>query len=409
MGRAHNGGVSSASSVGESQQVKEWGSSGLAYLTGLPDGPADFSRAPVLTRARDTAAAAGDRLGIDIDAASLLTGRAAMLGLTRCGRLSPGGASRLLAARDGHCALTLSRADDIDAVPALLQADEVATDPWPELQRWAATRPVAELVDRAGLLDIPAAALGEAAPTPARIRVNGARSAPRAARGLLVADLSSMWAGPLCGRLLARAGATVVKVESPRRPDGTRGGHRPFFDWVNGEKLCYELDFDTHADELRELLAVSDIVIEGSRPAALARRGLGLDDVAPRAGRIWLQVTGYDGLRPGFGDDAAVAGGLVGTSADGPVFCGDAIADPLSGLEAALAVAESLGRGGGELIRVSMAGVAATYAALPVEPSVSPAPVFAPAAPPAPHPASGPGADNEAVRHLVAQRRVLSC
>jgi hypothetical protein len=72
-------------------------------------------------------------------------------------------------------------------------------------------------------------------------------------------------------------------------------------------------------------------------------------------------------------------------------------------------VAESLGRGGGELIRESKAGVAATYAALPAEPSASPAPVSAPAAPPAPHPASGPGADNEAVRYLVAQRRVLSC
>lgn len=395
--------------MGESQQVKAWGSSGLAYLTGLPDGPADFSRANVLTRAREVAAATGDQLGIDIDAASLLTGRAAMLGLTRGGRVSPGGGTRLLAARDGCCALTLSRPDDLDAVPALLQADAVAADPWPALQRWASGRPVAEIVDRAGLLDIPAARLGEAAPTPARIRAKGARVTPRAPRGLLVADLSSMWAGPLCGRLLARAGATVVKVESPRRPDGTRGGDRAFFDWVNGEKLCYELDFDRQADELGELLAVSDIVIEGSRPAALARRGLGADDVAPRPGRIWLQLIGYDGLRPGFGDDAAVAGGLVGTSAEGPVFCGDAIADPLSGLEAALAVAESLGRGGGELIRISMAGVAATYAALPVEPSASPAPVSAPAPPPAPRPASGPGADNQAVRRLVARRRLLPC
>ncbi|OBB96194.1 acyl-CoA transferase [Mycobacterium sp. 852002-40037_SCH5390672] len=392
-----------------SQQVKEWGSSGLAYLTGLSDGPADFSRANVLTRAHGVAAAVGDRLGADVDAVSLLTGRAAMLGLTRGGRVSPGGGTHLLATRDGFCALTLSRADDLDAIPALLQADDVAADPWPLLRGWAATRPVSQILERAGLLDLPVAGMGEAEPAPPRISRAGARTVPRALHGLLVTDLSSMWAGPLCGRLLARAGATVVKVESPRRPDGTRAGAEAFFDWVNGGKLCYEVDFDSQADELRELLAVSDIVIEGSRPAALARRGLGPADVAPRAGRIWLQITGYDGRRPGFGDDAAVAGGLVGTSAAGPVFCGDAIADPLTGLEATLAVAESLGRGGGELIRVSMSGVAATYAALPVEPSASPAPVSSPTAPPASRPASGPGADNEAVRHLVGQKRLLSC
>ena len=227
---------------------------------------------------------------------------------------------------------------------------------------------------------------------------------------MLVADLSSMWAGPLCGKLLARAGATVVKVESPRRPDGTRNGSRAFFDWVNSEKLSYSVDFDSQADELRELLTVADVVIEGSRPAALARRRLGPDDVAPRAGRIWLRVTGYDDeRRPAFGDDAAIAGGLVGAGADGPVFCGDAIADPLTGLEAASAVAESLGRGGAELIHVSMSAVAATYAGLPTTAPVSDCPAPPPPVPPASRPAAELGADNHVVRRLVAERRCPSC
>ena len=398
-------GVNSATATWEAR----WGSSGLACLTGPPDGPPDFSRAGVLARAEHVAAAGGRRMRIAIDAAGLLTGRAALLGLTRGGRVSAGGATRLLAARDGWCAITLSRPDDVAAVPALLQADRVAVDPWPALQRWAATRPVSAITERTGLLDVPAAALGEAAAASPRVRHMGPRAHARGPAGLLVADLSSMWAGPLCGQLLARAGATVVKVESPRRPDGTRDGNRAFFDWVNGEKLSYCVDFDGQADELRELLAVADIVIEGSRPAALARRRLGPHDVTPRAGRIWLCISGYDDPRPAFGDDAAVAGGLVGAAADGPVFCGDAIADPLTGLEAALAVVESLGRGGGELIQVSMAAVAATYAALPTAPSVSDFPAPPPQAPPASGRAGELGADNDAVRRMVVERGCPSC
>ena len=379
------------------RSVSKWGSSGLAFLTGMPDGPADFSRANVLDRAER----------ITADAATLLAGRAALLGLRRGGRVSAGGATRLLAARDGWCAVTLSRPDDVAAVPALLGADHLPADPWPALQRWVAAYPLAAVVERAALLDIPAAALGEAAPGAPRIRPLG----PKAARaGPLVADLSSMWAGPLCGHLLARAGATVVKVESPSRPDGTRAGDRGFFDWINGDKLSYCVDFDGQADELRALLAAADIVIEGSRPAALKRRRLGPDQLPPRAGRVWLRITGYDDCsgRPAFGDDAAVAGGLVGGSDDDPVFCGDAIADPLTGLEAAQAVNDSLRRGGGELIEVSMAAVAATYAALPTIPNCShPAP--RPPDPPTPKPAPDLGADNDAVRRLVAERRCLSC
>jgi crotonobetainyl-CoA:carnitine CoA-transferase CaiB-like acyl-CoA transferase len=180
---------------------------------------------------------------------------------------------------------------------------------------------------------------------------------------------------------------------------------------MNGEKLSYSLDFDSQADELRELLAVADIVIEGSRPAALTRRRLGPEHIAPRAGRIWLRISGYgqDPARPAFGDDAAVAGGLVSTGADGPVFCGDAIADPLTGLEATSAVTESLARGGGELIHVSMAETAARYAALPITAPVSECPASPPPPPPSCDRAAELGADNDAVRRLVSEKRLLSC
>jgi len=63
-----------------------------------------------------------------------------------------------------------------------------------------------------------------------------------------------------------------------------------------------------------------------------------------------------------FGDDAAAAGGLVGWSGDRPVFFGDAIADPLSGIAAAAATVDALGCGGRWLLDVSMASVAASLA-----------------------------------------------
>jgi crotonobetainyl-CoA:carnitine CoA-transferase CaiB-like acyl-CoA transferase len=64
-----------------------------------------------------------------------------------------------------------------------------------------------------------------------------------------------------------------------------------------------------------------------------------------------------------FGDDAAVAGGLVGwDDAGAPVFCADAIADPISGLAGAVAVLRALDAGGGQLIDLAMSRVAAIMA-----------------------------------------------
>jgi hypothetical protein len=358
----------------------------------------------MLEEARRIAADIGGLLGVHVDAETTLAGRAAIMNLGPPGRVSAGGATKLLPTADGWCAIALPRDDDLAALPALMEADAVKGDPWGVLSRWTATRSSADVIARTQLLDIAAAALGEASPGAPTVLSRGAGVGPRRADGLLVVDMSSLWAGPLCGQLLARAGAVVVKVESPSRPDGTRRGEPTFFDWMNSGKLSYAIDFDTGADTLRQLLDVADIVIEGSRRAALHRRRLGANDLSGRPGRIWLRINGYRDQpdRPAFGDDAAVAGGLVDTDDEGPVFIGDAIADPLSGLESARAVGQSLRRGGGEVIDVSMAQVAARYAALP------PGAAGTAARPEAP-PASPLGADNAAVERLVSERLGATC
>ncbi|MGK2867842.1 MAG: CoA transferase [Mycobacterium sp.] len=359
----------------------------------------------LIARAQDVADGFSGCTGVGVDAARLLTGRAALLGLARQGRLSAGGATRLLRAADTWCAFTLSRSDDAAAVPALIESDDPDPDPWPGLQQWVSTRSAAAAVQRARLLGIPAAVLGEASAAAPVTRALGPRGAHSG--GLLVVDLSAMWAGPLCGQLLRAAGATVIKVESRRRPDGTRSGPAAFYDWMNRGKLSHIVDFEDHAT-LNRLLSAADVVIEGSRPAALVRRGLGPDDIAPRAGRVWLRITGYGaagepGTRVAFGDDAAVAGGLVEYDTAGPLFVGDAIADPLTGLHAAAAVVDALARGGGELIEMSMSATAAGYAGFvggairePIEPEPGPS-------------ASALGADDATVQVLLNERHSVSC
>ncbi|GAC1403807.1 MAG: CoA transferase [Mycobacterium sp.] len=362
----------------------------------------------VLSRARRAADALRALTCVNVDAAELIAGRAALLGWPVPGRISAGGATRLMPSSDGWCALTLSRQDDVAAIPALVESDAGADDPWQQVTRWVARNTSADVTTRARLLGLPVAALGETSAAPTRITALGTATRPRPSSGVLVADLSSMWAGPLCGQLLVCAGATVVKVETHARPDGTRRGPSTFFDWMNNRKLSYAVDFDEPSG-VRRLLEVADVVIESSRPSALTRRGLGPTDVTRRAGGVWLRITGHgtEGAHANwvaFGDDAAVSGGLVGGTSRDPAFCGDAIADPLTGLHAALEVAASLDRGGGELVELSMAAVAATYAAddraAETYCTTMPAPIPA---------ASELGADNAAVERLLFERRLAPC
>ncbi|KIU14246.1 acyl-CoA transferase, partial [Mycolicibacterium llatzerense] len=135
--------------------MRDWSASGLAALTGMPDGPPDVGRAAVLGRARGVASELSGHFGVTVDAAELLAGRAALLGLRRQGRISAGGATRLLAGRDGWFALTLARPDDVAAVPALLESDVPIDYAWSAINEWARRRQVADVAERARLLGLP--------------------------------------------------------------------------------------------------------------------------------------------------------------------------------------------------------------------------------------------------------------
>jgi crotonobetainyl-CoA:carnitine CoA-transferase CaiB-like acyl-CoA transferase len=257
----------------------------------------------------------------------------------------------------------------MESVPAWLELDTVPSSGpalWSAVASSLRHGDPARLVGRAQLLGLPVAQVGELAGVRAGVVRSPLGEAPSRSdvAGLVVVDLSALWAGPLCGDLLARAGATVVKVESIQRPDGARRGPPEFFDLLNGRKLSVALDWQGQSGIriLRNLVRRADVVIEASRPRALAQLGLDGPDLVRAGGpRLWVSITGYgrSADRVGFGDDAAAAGGLVVWRDDVPLFCADAAADPLTGLTAAAASLRALASGGRWLLDVSMSAVSA--------------------------------------------------
>ena len=404
-------------------EVAAWAASGAMWLTGPADaaplgppsglGPKLRAVAAILS---DRAATLGGRL--DVEPLAVLGHRAAIAGLRRQGTTSCGGATRLLPARDGWLAVSLARPSDVDLVPAWLETDDppapeaapTSDDVWARVAARVAASPVGPTLERAHLLGLPAAALPDRLPAPVvappplaplpvhAIEVPSAIAdapPPASLDGIVVVDLSSLWAGPLAGALLATAGATVVKVESTGRPDGARRGPAAFFDLLNGGKRSVALDLGAAEGVrlLRALLTRADVVIEASRPRALEQLGVDALGLLSAGGpRVWVSITGHGRTGPGrdrvgFGDDAAVAGGLVCRHGDRPVFCADAIADPTSGMVAAAATLDALSVGGRWLLDVAMSGVAAHLAG-PTLRAGDPSPLAAP--PSVPH-AAGPG------------------
>lgn len=336
-------------------------------LTGRSDAVGLVPPDGVITRLH----ALGEPLGLD--PLPLLGERAAAFGLARQGSISCGGSARVLRALDDWIVVNLAREDDKAAVAAWLEVDTVDREPWELVEAVVASRTAMTLVDQASLLGLPCARLGETHEIRPEVRlgslpVQATRfSKTGGGEPSTIVDLSSLWAGPLCSRILADAGATVTKVEATKRPDGARRGPVAFFDRLNAGKQLVALDLSVAAgvEQLRQLIHRADVVIEASRPRALRQMGIVAEDIlrSTSGPSIWISITGYGRQheRVAFGDDAAVAGGLVAVDEQAdPCFVADAIADPLAGIAAASAVNECARTGGRWLVDVPMAAVAAS-------------------------------------------------
>ncbi len=351
-----------------------WAMSGAMALTGNSGGPPRMCPVALASYAQGVvmglSSLAEAPLPASLDGARLLGERAAIAGYRRNGSISAGGTCQFVEASDGWIAINLARSDDWAMLSAL--CGERINPDWSHLASAIRDRNADDLVEVGRELGLPIAQLGVPASSECWFEIvsQPARAVAKRRSHPIVIDLSSLWAGPLCGSLLTLMGARVIKVESVRRPDGARFGPIKFFDLLNSGKESVALDFSTAAgrEDLGRLIASADIVIEASRPRALRQLGISAETFTEQnPGLVWLSITGYgrkgeESQWVAFGDDAGVAAGLsaiVSQNRRRPIFCGDAIGDPLTGLHAALLAWSRWRKGHGGIMSIALRDVVA--------------------------------------------------
>lgn len=193
--------------------------------------------------------------------------------------------------------------------------------------------------------------------------------------GLEVLDFSSVYAGPICTRLLSDCGANVTKVEPPVGGDITRGpkGTSRVYTHFNSGKSSITLNLNSSEgqDLARRLASTADVVVENYRPGIMKR--FGLDQGSLRADNpalVYCSISGFGQSGPyvdraayapiahaASGFDAAHAGAQPPPNDKPPVWS-IMIADMLTGVMAYGAIATALaGRassGLGDYIDVTM-------------------------------------------------------
>ena len=120
--------------------------------------------------------------------------------------------------------------------------------------------------------------------------------------GITIIDFTRLLPGPLATHLLAQMGATVIKIESPKRMDYARvhgmqvDGASVLFHQLNHNKELKMIDYETKEGkiELLKLIELADAVVEQFRPGVMNAWGFGYDDLKKiNPSLIYASITGY--------------------------------------------------------------------------------------------------------------------
>jgi len=181
-------------------------------------------------------------------------------------------------------------------------------------------------------------------------------------KGLRVFDLTRVLAGPTCAQMLADLGADVVKIERPGAGDDTRGFAPPvmpgtqesaYFVGVNRNKQSVTLDIaQKEGQEIAlKLIAECDIFVENFKVGALAKYGLGYEQLHAKFPRlIYCSITGFGQTgpyapRPGYDSLIQAMGGVMSLTGepDGlPQKVGVPVADLFAGLYGCIGILAAL-------------------------------------------------------------------
>jgi len=196
--------------------------------------------------------------------------------------------------------------------------------------------------------------------------------------GLRVLDLTRVLAGPTCTQMLGDLGAEIIKIERPDSGDDTRGFAPPFwpetkesayFLGVNRNKKSVTLDMAKPEAQaiIHRLLETCDILVENFKVGALAKYGLGWDQLKAKYPRlIYCSITGFGQTgpyapRPGYDALIQAMGGvmsLTGEPAGSPQKVGIPVADLFAGLYGCIGVLAALNHrnatGEGQQIDIGM-------------------------------------------------------
>ena len=186
-----------------------------------------------------------------------------------------------------------------------------------------------------------------------------ASQAPLPLDGVRVVDLSRLVSGNLLTHALADLGATVLKIESPRKGDDLRNWQR---EGVSTYWLAYSRNKESVALDLRDaedmarlhvLLGDAHILVENFRPGTLERMGLGreaLQRLNPRLVVVRISGWGQTGLFSGKGGFGSLIEAMSGFAAMNgypdrpPVLPPLAMADTIAGLYGATVAVSLLHR-----------------------------------------------------------------